>query len=169
MERVRLPEAGYVHDCMVMVCGFMHFADGLGRNPIGAVHPDENSTKAEPDKPRVLVVDDEKLIADTTSEILNGAGFYARAAYDGWMALEIVLKFRPDYLLTDVSMPRMNGVELAIAITKMSPATRIVLFSGNAGISDILLKGQEQGYEFELVAKPIHPSKLVERLKDREK
>jgi DNA-binding NtrC family response regulator len=63
-------------------------------------------------------------------------------------------------------MPKMNGVELAIATRKMSPTTRILLFSGQAGISEILLQGRERGYEFELVAKPIHPMRLVERIKN---
>jgi hypothetical protein len=40
-----------------------------------------------------------------------------------------------------------------------------VLFSGQAGISDILLDGQRQGFEFELIAKPIHPLKVIEYLK----
>jgi CheY-like chemotaxis protein len=72
---------------------------------------------------------------------------------------------QPDYLLTDVIMPVMNGVELAVAIRKKYPATRIVLFSGQAGISDILMQGRQQGYEFELIAKPIHPDKLIDQLK----
>lgn len=116
-------------------------------------------------RPRVLVVDDEKLIADTMSKILEQEGFQAVAVYDGWAAVEIAAKFRPDYLLTDVLMPSMNGVELAIAISKMLPMAKILLFSGQAGISDILLEGHRQGYEFELAAKPIHPEKLIERLK----
>jgi hypothetical protein len=61
----------------------------------------------------------------------------------------------------------MNGVELAIAISKMFPTARILLFSGQAGISEILLEGQRQGFEFELIAKPIHPLKLIERLRDQ--
>jgi CheY-like chemotaxis protein len=146
---------------------YMHVAEAFSGSQTAALRPDSISTKAEPAKPRVLVVDDEKLIADTTCEILRGAGFHAHAAYDGWTALDIAGKLRPDYLLTDVLMPRMNGVELAIAITKMSPATRIVLFSGQAGISEILLKGHAQGYEFDLVAKPIHPLELIERLKNQ--
>jgi CheY-like chemotaxis protein len=113
-----------------------------------------------------LVVDDEKLIVDTLAEILEGAGFEVLGAYDGWTALEKIANVRPDYLLSDVLMPQMNGVELAIAIRKMYPATRIMLFSGQAGISEILLEGQRQGFEFELIAKPIHPLKLVEHLKD---
>ena len=117
-------------------------------------------------RPSVLVVDDEKLIVDTLAEILEGAGFEVLGAYDGWTALEKIGNLRPDYLLSDVLMPQMNGVELAIAIRKMYPATRIMLFSGQAGISEILLEGQRQGFEFELIAKPIHPLKLIEHLKD---
>lgn len=95
-------------------------------------------------QPRVLIVDDEKLIADTLSEVLEQDGFQAVAAYDGRTALELATKFRPDSLLTDVLMPAMNGVELAIAITKMLPSVKILLFSGQAGISDILLGGKNR-------------------------
>jgi hypothetical protein len=61
----------------------------------------------------------------------------------------------------------MNGVDLAIAIRKMYPDARILLFSGQAGISEILLDGQRQGFEFELIPKPIHPLKLIEQLKGK--
>jgi len=62
-------------------------------------------------------------------------------------------------------MPIMNGVELAIAITKMLPSTKILLFSGQMGTSDILHQGHSQGYEFQLLAKPVHPLRLIEALK----
>jgi CheY-like chemotaxis protein len=117
-------------------------------------------------RPRILVVDDERLIADTIAEILEGVGFHVAVAYDGWSALEIASRFQPEYLLSDVLMPRMNGVDLAIAVQKIYPAARVLLISGQAGISEILLSGQKQGFEFELVAKPIHPLKLIERLKE---
>src|ERR1700745_1765888 len=87
-----------------------------------------DATETQPAKPRILVVDDERLIADTCAQILEGAGFDVRAAYEGWTALEIASRFRPDFLLTDVLMPRMNGVELAISINKMLPTTKILLF-----------------------------------------
>jgi CheY-like chemotaxis protein len=127
----------------------------------------DETTATRPAKPRILVVDDEKLIADTCAEILAGAGFDVRKAYEGFTALEIASKFRPDYLLTDVMMPQMNGVELAIWISKTLPSAKILLFAGQAGISEILLRAQEQGYEFELLAKPIHPIKLIEHFRDR--
>lgn len=115
---------------------------------------------------KVLVVDDERLLADTTADILRRAGFETRTAYNGLGALETTAAFLPDYLVTDVMMPTMNGVELAIAISRMFPATKILLFSGQAGLADILEEGRTKGYEFPLLPKPIHPIKLIERLKD---
>jgi len=116
--------------------------------------------------PRVLVVDDERLLADTTAAILRRSGFHAKTAYDGFSALEMTANFHPDYLLTDIMMPGMNGVELAIAITKMYPSAKILLFSGQAGIADILEQSRAQGYEFPLLAKPVHPLKLVEGIRN---
>jgi CheY-like chemotaxis protein len=123
------------------------------------------SKRSAANKPSILVVDDQQIIADSLLDILNGAGFRAVVAYDGVSALRMAESAPPDYLLTDVVMPVMNGVELAIAISKKYPATRIVLFSGQVGISDILLQGKQQGYEFDLIAKPIHPDKLIDHLK----
>jgi CheY-like chemotaxis protein len=146
--------------------GSIYAADEFFRNQMDSL-PEENGSE-EPRRtlPKVLIVDDERRIVDTLKEILEMAGFHAAAAYDGWDALEVAARFHPDYLLSDVLMPRMNGVELAIAISKMHPSTRILLFSGQAGISEILMDGQKQGFEFELIAKPIHPLKLIEHLKN---
>jgi CheY-like chemotaxis protein len=118
--------------------------------------------------PKVLVVDDQKLIADTLAEILQNAGFDAIAAYDGFEALEKASRFHPDWVLSDVLMPRMNGVELAIAVRKNYPKTAILLLSGQAGIFEILEEGRLQGYQFELIAKPVHPLKLIQRITERE-
>jgi len=114
----------------------------------------------------VLVVDDEETLANTTTEILNMAGFCAFVAYDGQMALELAAKFRPDILLTDVMMPGMNGIELATALTRLLPRTQVLLISGQAGTIDLLEKASSEGHAFDLIAKPIHPVKLIERLKE---
>jgi CheY-like chemotaxis protein len=116
-------------------------------------------------KPSILVVDDQPMIADTTTEVLNRSGYKAVCAYNGYSALQIAAKLRPDYLLTDVLMPGMNGVELAISIQKELPETKILLFSGQAGITEIVSKARAAGHSFDLLAKPIHPEKLLEHLK----
>jgi CheY-like chemotaxis protein len=113
----------------------------------------------------VLVVDDEKLLADTTADILRLAGFTVEVAYGAGEAMETLHRFHPDLLLADVMMPVTNGLDLAIAVTRMFPQIKIMLFSGQAGISPILQQGQAQGFEFPILAKPVHPRKLVEALK----
>lgn len=123
------------------------------------------SSKSKKKRPTVLVVDDERLIADTMAEILKRSGFHAHCAYDGHSALELAIQFNPDYVLTDIVMPRMNGVQLAIAVRKALPTTQILLLSGQAGVTEILERGRKEGYSFELIAKPVHPEKLLQRLK----
>ena len=119
--------------------------------------------------PKILVVDDEQIIADTICEILASAGFEVAVAYDGWEAVEKAAKFKPDQLLSDVKMPHMNGVELAMAIRRMYPSTKILLFSAQVGVFNLLLDAEKQGFHFQVLAKPIHPSDLIERLKRNEK
>lgn len=124
----------------------------------------KESGKTKRRKIMVLVVDDERLIADTMTEILRRSGFLAQCAYDGQSALELAVQITPDYVVTDVVMPKMNGVQLAIAIRKALPSTEIILLSGQAGISEIVDRGRKEGYAFELIAKPVHPEKLLQRL-----
>lgn len=141
------------------------FADEIASNLIALEKRKAHRNTRSVSKPTILVVDDQHLIADTTKEVLNRSGFKAVCAYNGRSALEIAAKLRPDYLLSDVLMPDMNGVELAIAVQKELPETRIVLFSGQAGITDIVSKAKADGHTFDLLAKPIHPEKLLEHLK----
>lgn len=148
--------------------GSFYFSDDFVRRKGEVRDPRRASPEPQRSRRKVMVVDDQRLIVDTIAEILERAGFEVIPAYDPWEALEAAARFEPDHLLTDVLMPRMNGVDLAIAVRKMYPAVKILLFSGQAGISEILLDGQRRGYEFELLAKPVHPLKLVERLKEQE-
>ncbi|HEX3891467.1 MAG TPA: response regulator [Terracidiphilus sp.] len=141
------------------------FANDIEPKPPSTQPEREHGEDLTAARPTILVVDDQRLIADTTAEILNQSGFKASRAYSGQAALEIARSLKPDYLLTDVLMPGLNGVELAIEVTRELPTTRIVLFSGQAGIADILHRAKDDGYVFELLSKPIHPEKLVEHLR----
>lgn len=123
-------------------------------------------TKSKRSKPIILVVDDEHLIAETTGQILKQAGYHALTAFDGESGLALALKFVPDIVLTDVVMPKMNGVDLAIAIRRSLPKTEVVLFSGQAGITDLLESGRTKGHSFELIGKPVHPEKILERIRN---
>ena len=116
-------------------------------------------------KPRVLVVDDERVIADTLAIILNQAGFDAAAVYTGTDAVDRARKEKPDLVISDVIMPDMNGIEAAIRIRQMLPGCKILLFSGQAATADLLEKARLQGHEFEILAKPEHPQDLLAKLR----
>jgi CheY-like chemotaxis protein len=115
-------------------------------------------------KPKVLVVDDERVIADTLAMILNQSGFDARAVYSGEKAVEMASTFAPDMLITDVIMADLNGIDAAIMIRAILPKIKILLFSGQAATADLLEKARAKGYEFEILAKPVHPQDLLSRL-----
>lgn len=116
-------------------------------------------------KPRVLVVDDEHVIADTLAIILNQAGFNASAVYTGNDAVELARSEKPDLIISDVIMPDMNGIEAAIHIRGFLPSCKILLFSGQAATADLLENARARGYEFEILAKPVHPQDLLAKLR----
>ncbi len=115
-------------------------------------------------KRRVLVVDDEQVIADTLSIILNKAGFEASPVYTGTAAVESARSIQPDLIISDVIMPDMNGIEAAIQIRSFLPGCKILLFSGQAATADLLESARAKGHEFEILAKPVHPQDLLAKL-----
>jgi CheY-like chemotaxis protein len=123
------------------------------------------SNNGQPSKPRVLVVDDERVIADTLATILNQNGFEASAVYTGAEAVVRARNSRPDLVISDVIMQDMNGIEAAIRIRQSLPGCKILLFSGQAATADLLEKARAQGHEFEILAKPVHPQDLLAKLR----
>ena len=120
-----------------------------------------SSPAADSLRPFVVVVDDERRIADTLALILHSKGYAAAAAHDGASALEICRRKAPDLLISDVLMPDMNGIELAITIRQRFRDCHILLFSGQAETTNILEGARRLGYDFELLAKPLHPEELL--------
>ena len=116
-------------------------------------------------KPKVLVVDDERVIADTLAIILNQHGYEASAAYTGTGAVEQARQLSPDLVISDVVMPDMNGIEAAILIREFLPSCKILLFSGQAATADLLENARAHGHEFEILAKPVHPQDLLAKLR----
>jgi CheY-like chemotaxis protein len=113
----------------------------------------------------VLVVDDERVIAETLSVILRKSGFAVLTALDGETALELAEIVPPDLLLSDVMMgPGMDGTQLAIEIVAAFPECKVLLFSGHAATRDLLAKAGEAGHNFTLLSKPLHPADLLARI-----
>lgn len=135
-------------------------------SPAFAVHdPCSIERVGEASLPRILVVDDERIIADTIVQILNRNGFIAEATYSGTEAIKRAKVYCPELVLSDVMMPNVDGVEAAIEIREHCPDTRIVLFSGQAATVELLARARELGHNFELLPKPIHPTQLIKHLR----
>jgi CheY-like chemotaxis protein len=116
-------------------------------------------------RPRVLIADDERIIADTLGLILTQNGFEAATVYSGQKAVETARHFRPQVFLGDVVMPGMSGIEAAIQICGLIPDCRVLLLSGQAATSDLLRDARVRGHDFEILLKPVHPSQLLDRLR----
>jgi CheY-like chemotaxis protein len=116
-------------------------------------------------KRRVLVVDDEQVIADTLAKILDLNGYEASAVYTGTAAVEDARSLQPDLIISDVIMPDMDGIQAAIRIRSFLPDCKILLFSGQAATADLLENARAQGHEFEILGKPVHPSDLLAKLR----
>jgi CheY-like chemotaxis protein len=112
-----------------------------------------------------FVVDDEQVIAVTLAIILNKAGYDAHSFFSGEEAVDSLEKLKPDLLITDVMMPGMNGIEAAIITRAKLPRCKVLLFSGQAATRDMLETARLQGHEFEILAKPVHPVDMLEKIR----
>lgn len=123
-----------------------------------------------PRKHEVFVVDDERVIADTLAMILNQVGFSALAFGDPKQALLAAASgISPNLLISDVVMPGMSGIELAIEFRRRYPECRVLLFSGQAATAGLLETARDQGYDFEVLTKPVHPADLLARMRSDER
>jgi CheY-like chemotaxis protein len=134
--------------------------------PLKDVPASIDEHKADGYRPVVLVVDDESVIADTLAEILTRSGYTGVAEYDADSALETALLMPPEMLITDVVLPGMTGIELAITVRRIFPDCKIILFSGQASTADLLASARADGHHFTLLNKPLHPQDLLQRVSE---
>ncbi|HEX9935313.1 MAG TPA: response regulator [bacterium] len=97
---------------------------------------------------KVLVVDDVDTIARVYARFLERQGYEVRIAFNGEEAMDVWESFKPDLVLSDIRMPRMNGFELANAIRKRDPKQKIVLMTGYTDEAEVLEQQKAHGYPF---------------------
>lgn len=118
--------------------------------------------------PSVLVVDDDTTFADMLVSLLNSNGLSAKAVYSGREAIESALKCLPDFVLIDVIMDGIDGVDAAIAICETLPVPRVLLISGHPDAYKRLAKGTLRGHDFELLMKPVQFAWLLQRFRSQD-
>ncbi|AXC15027.1 Chemotaxis regulator - transmits chemoreceptor signals to flagelllar motor components CheY [Acidisarcina polymorpha] len=116
---------------------------------------------------RVLVVDDEPIIATTLATILRMNGFFATAFTDPVKALASALVDTPDLLISDIVMPGLSGIDLAIQIKALCPKCKVLLFSGQARTVNFLYDAERLGENFHILPKPVHPIDLLKAIREQ--
>jgi DNA-binding NtrC family response regulator len=110
----------------------------------------------------IYVVDDEEIIAHSLGLILEREGFDVSCFTNPLRALDSIDRKAPDLLISDVIMPQLSGIELAIQTSKRNPDCRILLFSASA--AEAMHQAAESGYDFRLLQKPVHPTTLLQEI-----
>jgi DNA-binding NtrC family response regulator len=114
--------------------------------------------------PRIFVVDDEEMISLTAAAILRRSGFDATAFTNPLESLAAAFSEQPDMLISDVMMPGLSGIELAVQIRQVCPNCQILLISGIVGTGHPVL--DEAGdYAFDLLMKPVQPVLLIHEVR----
>lgn len=115
----------------------------------------------------ILIVEDEKVVADSLAQILCSRGYDARIAYSAESALQLVAQFAPSLAILDVMLPKMNGIDLGVILKERFATCHILLFSGQPTVEALMKKAKSEGHEFEIMAKPVHPTVLLEAIAKR--
>lgn len=110
--------------------------------------------------PTVLLVDDDPFVRQMVAAILSREGFTVLSAQDGVDAIEQSRAFpgHIDLLLSDVLMPRMDGLALAVKVAAERPATRCLMISGH-------IPGDRLPSTVNFLAKPFTPTVLVAKVR----
>lgn len=111
--------------------------------------------------PRIFVVDDEISIAKMMCVVLQMNLFDAVPFADPQEALDAARGGAPDYLISDIVMRGMTGIELAMTVQREMPSCKILLFSGQVDGPSLVKEAGAEGHTFTFLQKPIHPTELV--------
>jgi DNA-binding response OmpR family regulator len=113
------------------------------------------------EKKRILVVEDSPAIMEMVKDQLDEAGYDVIAASNGFEALRDLLEIQPDLIITDIMMPKVNGLELCQAMKNRLETRSIpfILFSSMFD-DETLKRGREIGAKF-FIAKPFEMKTLL--------
>ncbi|HEY1578084.1 MAG TPA: response regulator [Terracidiphilus sp.] len=154
------------HDCETSLNDFDSFlSDSSNQEPV--IDASQSGKVAgmpiQKTSRRILIVDDEIAIADTLVLIFRSEHYEVRVAYSAERAIEIIAEWRPDLAIIDVILPEMNGIDLAIVTKANYRSCHVLLFSGHANTTMLLEEAAKKGHQFEVLAKPIYPTVMLER------
>lgn len=113
-------------------------------------------------KYRILIVDDQEKLLQTTAEVLTHEGYLVETAHDGFEALAVLRGGQPEILISDLNMPNMSGFELLAVVRKRFPGVGVIVYSG-----DFLPQGSEDVLADRFLAKGANSTfELLEHVRE---
>lgn len=113
----------------------------------------------KPETKSILLVDDHKTFRDSLAKVLNGEGYRVFAATDGEEALDILRQEHINLILSDLKMPKMDGVELLRVAKTLHPEVEVILITG-FGTVDTAVTAMKDG-AFDYIQKPFKPRDII--------
>jgi putative nucleotidyltransferase with HDIG domain len=120
-------------------------------SPLESGHPE--------DRPRVLVVDDEKFIRDIIADFLGMEGYIVRTAEDGTSAVTELERARYDMVISDLKMPKMGGLDLLKEVARVHPDTLTVIMTGFGTVETAIDAMKRGAYDY--ILKPFKVEEIV--------
>ncbi len=112
----------------------------------------------EEEKSKVLIIDDEEVVLDSCTQILEGRPYHLATAMDGAFGLELIKEFKPDIVFVDLKMPGLSGFEVIDRIQNFDPTIVTIVITGYATVSSAVEAIKKGAYDF--LPKPFTPDEF---------
>lgn len=109
-------------------------------------------------KSKILLIDDEEVVRDSCTQILEGGPYLIADASDGMAGLRLIEEFQPDLVFVDLKMPGISGFDVLEKVSKMDPTIVMVVITGFANISSAVEAMKRGAYDF--LPKPFTPEEF---------
>jgi DNA-binding NtrC family response regulator len=129
-------------------------------SPVARAAPREEASP--PRRGRVLIVDDEEVIASTLDEFLSGEGFRVATASDAATALVLTERFEPEVVLCDIQLPGADGLKLLDSLLKVRPETLVVMITAYATVETAVAAFRRGAHDY--LMKPVIFDELLAKI-----
>jgi signal transduction histidine kinase len=110
------------------------------------------------EKSKILIIDDEEVVLDSCTQILEDGPYHVATAMDGTFGLELVQEFRPDVVFVDLKMPGIQGFEVLDRIHGFDPTIVAIVITGYATVNSAVEAIKKGAYDF--LPKPFTPDEF---------
>jgi DNA-binding NtrC family response regulator len=115
-------------------------------------------------KTKLLIIEDEKITRRSLTDILETEGYEVLSAENGEEGLDLFKAHMPDIVVTDLRLPKLNGIEVLTTVMALNPACRVILITAYASVDTAIESLKLGAYDY--LTKPFSPEKLISILRN---